>query len=223
MRVAYFTPNATAVTQCAYGTSPSSLASVSMGSAKNYLPDAGYHHTIKLSNLTVGTTYYYACGDGSPANTSATYSFVQPSPAAPSPGQTFSTLIFADMGWLDSKRAGGPMLPVGGLDSNWSATLTREMMASLQAQGAFEQVLRGEVSSRTPFSERPAPRVLQAWIVGDIAYADDAFGHIDYLLRFGYEDVYNGGFLRARGASARLDTLPPALSLPPPRRLDELV
>jgi len=34
--------------------------------------------------------------------------------------------------------------------------------------------------------------VLQAWIVGDIAYADDAFGHIDYLLRFGYEDVYNG-------------------------------
>ena len=34
--------------------------------------------------------------------------------------------------------------------------------------------------------------IMQTFVVGDIAYADDAFGHIDYLLSFGYEDVYNG-------------------------------
>ena len=135
MRVAYFTPNATVSTQCAYGTTQTGLTSLATGSAKNYLPDAGLHHTVKLANLTEGATYYYACGDGSAENTSATFSFVQPTSSAPQAGQTFGTLIFADMGWLDSKRPGGPMLPIGGLDSNWSATLTRELSAFWQGLG----------------------------------------------------------------------------------------
>lgn len=138
MRVAYFTPNATTSTQCAYGTTPTGLASLATGSASNYLPNAGLHHTVKLANLTEGSTYYYACGDGSAENTSATFSFVQPTSAAPTTGQSFGTLIFGDMGWLDSKRAGGPMLPVGGLDTNWSATLTRELSACRGGAGALK-------------------------------------------------------------------------------------
>jgi hypothetical protein len=37
-----------------------------------------------------------------------------------------------------------------------------------------------------------AGEISQAWIVGDIAYADDGFGHDADLFRFSYEDVYNG-------------------------------
>jgi hypothetical protein len=62
------------------------------------------------------------------------------------------------------------MLPVAGLQKNWSASLSRELISSLQSAGALQQ----------------------AWVVGDIAYADDGFGHIQELLRFSYEDVYNG-------------------------------
>jgi len=73
------------------------------------------------------------------------------------------------MGWESSAERGSP-IPVGGLDANWSATLSRELMETLKNQGAFDL----------------------AWIVGDIAYADDSFGYLDNLLNFTYEEAYDG-------------------------------
>ena len=35
-------------------------------------------------------------------------------------------------------------------------------------------------------------RVDSYWLVGDIAYADDAFAHVGDLLKFDYEDIYDG-------------------------------
>ena len=92
----------------------------------------------RLGPLAPATTYYYSCG-GSPVN-----SFV----SAPAKGQpaNFSQLIFGDWGWLDSTLR-PPSIPVGGIDKNWSASLTRELINSLQAQDAFDHW----------------------WIVGDIA------------------------------------------------------
>ena len=54
--------------------------------------------------------------------------------------------------------------------TNWSATLSRELLESLNNAGRLDNY----------------------WIVGDIAYADDAFTHVGDLLKFDYEDVYDG-------------------------------
>jgi hypothetical protein len=104
MRVAWFTPNATATSTCVYGTSPSSLSLNASGTAVNYFPEGGYHHRVKLSGLAPKTQYFYACGDGTPDGTTPTLSFTQPSSSALSNGEVFGTLIFGDMGWLDSQR-----------------------------------------------------------------------------------------------------------------------
>lgn len=64
------------------------------------------------------------------------------------------------------------MLPVGGLQGNWSAVLVRELMEGLHANGSIGQVI----------------------IAGDIAYSDDSFGHLGTALSFGYEGVMDGWF-----------------------------
>eukprot|EP01060_Flectonema_neradi_P008244 TRINITY_DN158_c19_g1_i1.p1 TRINITY_DN158_c19_g1~~TRINITY_DN158_c19_g1_i1.p1 ORF type:complete len:476 (+),score=87.79 TRINITY_DN158_c19_g1_i1:70-1428(+) len=80
---------------------------------------------------------------------------------------TFSVSVFGDMGWLGSKER--PMkLDIGGLQKNWSAVPTRAQMEKLFRNGDIDMV----------------------WHLGDIAYADDAFGH-DVVGGI-YEDCYNG-------------------------------
>ena len=79
----------------------------------------------------------------------------------------FSVSIFGDMGWLGSKER--PMkLDIGGLMKNWSAVPTRVEMEKLFRGGDLDMV----------------------WHLGDIAYADDAFGH-DVVGGL-YESCYNG-------------------------------
>jgi hypothetical protein len=125
-RVAWKTNNSTA-SVCSYGTLPSAQNATVSGSSAQYLPGYGYHHVAKLTSLQPDTTYYYKCGDGA-ANMGPVFSFQSAPPAGVA--TNFSTVIFGDMGWLDSVTR-GPMLPFGGLQSNWSATLTRELMESL--------------------------------------------------------------------------------------------
>jgi len=81
----------------------------------------------------------------------------------------FSSSIFGDWGYLDSITR-NPSIHIGGIDKNWSATLSRELLESLNNAGRLDNY----------------------WIVGDIAYADDAFTHVGDLLKFDYEDVYDG-------------------------------
>jgi hypothetical protein len=139
VRVAWATNSSAANSTCVFGTSPGGLTRASTGPrVKCYMPGRGCHHSARLGPLAPATTYHYSCG-GSPVN-----SFV----SAPAKGQpaNFSQLIFGDWGWLDSTLR-PPSIPVGGIDKNWSASLTRELINTLQAQDAFDHW----------------------WIVGDIA------------------------------------------------------
>ena len=120
----------------------------------------------------------------------------------------FQTRRLQDWGWENSS-ARLPTIPIGGLDKvrslcglrrrplprirksnlarsqplnpissttrtrraqNWTATYTATLLSSLTASGSNNFT----------------------WIVGDIAYADDSYGHVGELLNFGYEQVYNG-------------------------------
>jgi hypothetical protein len=46
-------------------------------------------------------------------------------------------------------------------------------------------------------------RIDSYWLVGDIAYADDAFAHVGDLLKFDYEDIYDGFVAWNQNISAR--------------------
>lgn len=59
---------------------------------------------------------------------------------------------------------------IGGLALNWTATLTRELLEKLKDDGAIDL----------------------AFLLGDIGYADDSFGHSRETLRLGYEPCYDG-------------------------------
>jgi hypothetical protein len=77
--------------------------------------------------------------------------------------------IFGDMGYEDSTLR--PMaLHSEGLEKNWTATHSRRTLEALKNQHRIDAV----------------------WHLGDIGYVDDAFGHKGKVLRFGYEDTYNG-------------------------------
>lgn len=166
MRVAWKTNNATAQTVCVYGTSPSALTFTARGSAVQYLSSGGgFHHVCKLTNLTTGTPWWYSCGDGTPANSNPPVSFTTPAPSDP-----VRLAVFGDWGYEDSVLR--PMaVDAGGLSKNWSASLTRDLLTTLQARGAISSGV---------------------YHVGDIGYADDSFGHVGEVLNFGYEAAYDG-------------------------------
>lgn len=162
VRVAYFTVNATA-SVCAWGPAGGPLNSSAEGSSVQYLTDGGWHHVVKMDGLAFGASYQYSCGNGSASSPPVTFS----APLAPGAAVPFQAIIFGDWGWQNSSVR-SVMLPVGGLASNWTANPSFDLLASL------------------------APNSSLLWMVGDIAYADDSFGHIDELLGFGYEKAYNG-------------------------------
>ena len=83
-------------------------------------------------------------------------------------------MIFGDWGYLDSTLR-PPSIPVDGMQANWSASLTRELLETLGPNGP------GGAAASYNFS----------WIVGDIAYADDSAFHEGELFNFTYETVYD--------------------------------
>ena len=111
-------------------------------------------------------SYYYQCGDGAEKrNTSPVISFKTP----PGPSETVSMALLGDWGYLDSDQR--PMdIGIGGLALNWTATLVRELLEDLKTKDAYSL----------------------SFILGDIGYADDSFGHKGETLRFGYEPAYDG-------------------------------
>jgi hypothetical protein len=132
---------------------------------EQYLANHGYHHTVLFTDLPQDSVYYYQCGDGTPDNTSPIIEFNTP----PSSDQTVNLAIFGDWGYLDSEQR--PVdLALGGLERNWTATLTRELLEKLKDDNAMDLV----------------------YITGDIGYADDAFSHVGFTLHDGYEPCYDG-------------------------------
>eukprot|EP01059_Diplonema_ambulator_P017833 TRINITY_DN29932_c0_g1_i1.p1 TRINITY_DN29932_c0_g1~~TRINITY_DN29932_c0_g1_i1.p1 ORF type:complete len:459 (+),score=168.54 TRINITY_DN29932_c0_g1_i1:46-1422(+) len=161
MNVAWYTKEKTDAV-VTYGTDRNSLTMSATGLTNEYHLGHGFHHNADMVNLTPNTTYYYQVGTD---EKSAVYTF-KTAPAT-SNFVPMSISIFGDMGWLGSAER--PMrLDVGGLKKNWSAVPTRQTMEKLRLQGEIEWV----------------------WHLGDIGYADDAFGH-DVVGGL-YEEAYNG-------------------------------
>ena len=165
MRVGWKT-NVQAASTCRYGLSAAALNSTATGTSTSYFPGGGYHHVVRLGGLAAGKQYFYACGNTTaPGGLTPTNSFF----SAASPGTPVNALVFGDMGYLGSAERGSP-LPVGGLDTNWSATVSRELMETLRTEKQFDLV----------------------WHTGDIGYSDDSFGYLNSLLNFTYEATYDG-------------------------------
>lgn len=165
VRVAWYTqdlPQSAAAVQ--YGVASGSLAERANATSppRQYLKGYGYHHVVDLLGLSPGQRYFYKVGSDA-GQWSEEWSFR----AAPAPakGNKVSMAVFGDWGYLDSKQR--PMeITIAGLEKNWSATLTRERL----------EALRGQLD--------------MIWHLGDIGYADDAFGH--HAFSFDYEECYNG-------------------------------
>ena len=196
MRVSYKTQNDTS-SLCVYGLQPANLNQSATGTSKSYMPDHGFHHTVKLTGLVPGSKYYYMCGDA--ATKSAVFSFV--AAPAPAPGGTVRALVFGDMGYLGSKERGAT-IGIGGLETNWSATLSRELMEAGKINQTYDVVFH----------------------TGDIGYQDDSFGYADALLNFTYESTLDGymGWLQNVSASIPCElyifskVFPPCVLTPTP-------
>lgn len=165
-RVSWKTKNITA-SVCSYGPAEHLLNSKVVGEdGIQYLKGHGYHHNVLLSNLPPDKSYFYQCGDGeSKVNTSPIIAFN----TAPAPTQKVNMAFLGDWGYLDSDARPMDLGGIGGLAKNWTATLTRELMETLKDQNAIDL----------------------AFILGDISYADDSFGHKRENLRMGYEPCYD--------------------------------
>ena len=114
------------------------------GTSASYLPGFGYHHVAKMAPLASDQTYYYSCGSTGALSTVNSF---RSSPAGPN---NFSMAIFGDWGWLNSTARWG-IIPVDGLDTNWSASLTHTLLTDLVAKKAISSV----------------------WLVGDLGYAGE--------------------------------------------------
>ena len=166
VRVAWRTA-AAAPSACSWGPTNASMPFAATGASVEYLPGHGFHHAVKLAPLSPSTVYWYSCGGSAPT------SFTTAPPAgAPA---NFSAVIFGDWGYLDSTLR-PPSIPVDGMDVNWTASLTRELLETLGPNGP------GGAAASNDFT----------WIVGDIAYADDGAWHAGELFNFTYEEVYDG-------------------------------
>lgn len=159
--------DAAAPSACLWGATAAGMTANATGTSVEYLPGHGFHHAVKLSPLSASTAYVYSCGGSAPRT------FVTAPPAgAPA---NFSAMIFGDWGYLDSTLR-NPTISVDGMEKNWSASLTRELLETLGPNGP------GGVGASYDFT----------WLVGDIAYADDGAFHAGELFNFTYEEIYDG-------------------------------
>jgi hypothetical protein len=165
-RVSWKTQTVTA-SSCVFGSSTENLNHSASGlPGYQYLEDHGYHHTVLLDDLPLDSKYFYSCGDGG-SFMSDTIGFN----TAPSPTSPVSMAIFGDWGYEDSEeRPMAAFANIGGLHKNWTATLTRQLLESLKDNSEMSMM----------------------WIVGDVGYADDSFGHKGAVVTLGYEPCYDG-------------------------------
>jgi len=163
MAVSWFTTKKAADSVVQYGTSASALDHSASGSAKSYLSNFGWHHTVEVTGLSASTAYFYRVGDG--ANEwSSVLSFTT---ATRSADASIALSVFGDMGYLNSTVR--PMqVAVSGLVKDWSASYSYDVIRRLVDSGTVQGV----------------------WHLGDIGYTDDSFGHA--LGAFSYEAAYNG-------------------------------
>merc|ERR1719247_4060448 len=83
-----------------YGTSAEALDQTVTASAKQYLKDAGFHHSVSLDALAWNTQYFYRVG-ANETGWSPVSSFVT---APIDPASSFTVSIFGDLGYEDSAR-----------------------------------------------------------------------------------------------------------------------
>jgi len=130
-----------------YGTSAEALDQTVTASAKQYLKDAGFHHSVSLDALAWNTQYFYRVG-ANETGWSPVSSFVT---APIDPASSFTVSIFGDLGYEDSERRPMVLPEVQGLVKNWTAQVTRDKLEAMKPDFDF------------------------VWHVGDLGYADDAF------------------------------------------------
>lgn len=131
-----------------------------------YLPDAGYHHRVRVTGLRPNTRYSYRVGSDADGWSDPPGSFKTAPAAAAASTASFQIGVFGDMGYLDSARR--PMfLTTSGLVKDWSASLSRARLEVLKDSKQLDWI----------------------WHLGDIGYIDDAYAH--HPFEFTYETVYN--------------------------------
>ena len=135
-----------------YGLSADALNTTSEAAKHaRYLDEGAYHYNVDLLDLVPLTHYFYRveCAD----TTTGVYNFVTASNSNELE-KPYVINVFGDMGWLSSEER--PMVvTVHGLEKNWSAIPVHELQKKLYDNGKIDMM----------------------WLVGDIAYADDAFSH----------------------------------------------
>lgn len=168
MRVAWYTASApTTPPMVRYGLRPGHLdrQAHAVGQPTEYLKGYGFHHVALLDGLRPSTRYYYAAGSDD-GGWSRERSFRTAPSGRDAANAEITVSVFGDLGYGDSEMR--PMM-IYGIDhvaKNWSAVLTKKRL------------------------EKLSPDLDMVWHLGDIGYADDAFLH--GVLRFSYEDCYNG-------------------------------
>jgi hypothetical protein len=163
VRAMWKTANATS-SRCEWG-QDGKLTASAVGTSVEYLPGAGWHHTVKLAPLLPSTTYAYTCGDENMNSSTPLTAFTTAPPAGDA--QPWTAYVLADWGWENSTVR--PTVPLGGLEQNWTSSFSMDLIRANAANASF------------------------VWIVGDIGYPDDAFLGVGDLLTFGpYESVEDG-------------------------------
>eukprot|EP00929_Paragymnodinium_shiwhaense_P015067 TRINITY_DN123078_c0_g1_i1.p1 TRINITY_DN123078_c0_g1~~TRINITY_DN123078_c0_g1_i1.p1 ORF type:complete len:518 (+),score=72.93 TRINITY_DN123078_c0_g1_i1:63-1556(+) len=172
MRIAWFTaglPKAASTVKYGLSSGQRTETVTSQSPAVQYMPNNGYHHVVEAVGLKPDTTYFYVVGSDD-GGWSSEWSFKTPPTGLAAAKSEISLAVYGDMGWLDSDQRPMGAVPViaphSGLQKHWTATTSRARI----------ETLRGKIQG--------------IWHLGDIAYADDGFGH--KTLGFTYESVYNG-------------------------------
>lgn len=167
MRIAWYTQDKASASQVKLGTQPGHYTQnvPSAKGAVQYLSGSGYHHLVTVVGLPPSTKHYYRVGSDKDG-WSEEWSFKTAPTGDEAANSEISVSIFGDIGYLDSVQRPSMVKHSNGLEAKWDATMTRNRLESLKPKYDF------------------------MWILGDIAYADDAGWH--NIFEFLYEDCFNG-------------------------------
>lgn len=149
---AWFTEDLTTASSVEYTVANASASNVVNGTASQYLEGYGYHHVAKVFGIPADTSVTYRVGS---SDGGWSENFTATTPPPKDVERTVKLSVFGDMGYADSNLR--PMaVAAGGLVKNWSATFSRQVLERLKDNGEIDAV----------------------WHLGDIGYADDAFGSL---------------------------------------------
>eukprot|EP00755_Sulcionema_specki_P021747 Sspe_Gene.74862::Locus_46784_Transcript_1_1_Confidence_1.000_Length_819::g.74862::m.74862 len=135
-----------------YGTNAGNLTETTGDvKGKQYVHTGAYHYHVEVLGLREQTRYHYEVDCG--GKVSEVYGFVT-APDSYTLDRPYHINIFGDKGWLGSAER--PMvISQEGLKKNWSAVPVHTLQEKMFGMGEVDMM----------------------WVVGDIAYADDAFAH----------------------------------------------